>query len=102
MRWIGWNHLSTNKNVVDVEEKDTTYINVQCNLNVEVVKLTDLCIGFHSTHGWELVIGFVYKDFGFAQNDQIYGTHINIIITNLKNKLINDTFHFIQVDKQNT
>ncbi|KAG4953790.1 hypothetical protein JHK82_039410 [Glycine max] len=26
---------------------------------------------FHSTHGWELVIGFVYKDFGFAQNDQI-------------------------------
>nr|YP_010163307.1 chloroplast envelope membrane protein [Kotschya aeschynomenoides]QRI61099.1 chloroplast envelope membrane protein [Kotschya aeschynomenoides] len=33
--------------------------------------LTDLCIGFHSTHGWELMIGFVYKDFGFAQNNQI-------------------------------
>ena len=36
-----------------------------------ILLLTDLCIGFHSTHGWELVIGFVYKDFGFAQNDQI-------------------------------
>uniref|UniRef100_A0A251VEM7 Cytochrome f n=1 Tax=Helianthus annuus TaxID=4232 RepID=A0A251VEM7_HELAN len=28
--------------------------------------LTDLCIGFHSPHGWELMIGFVYKDFGFG------------------------------------
>ena len=36
-----------------------------------ILLLIDLCIGFHSTHGWELVIGFVYKDFGFAQNDQI-------------------------------
>ncbi|KAL2969182.1 hypothetical protein AAZX31_15G066800, partial [Glycine max] len=36
-----------------------------------ILLLTDLCIGFHSIHGWELVIGFVYKDFGFAQNDQI-------------------------------
>nr|AKT94724.1 envelope membrane protein [Brunonia australis] len=33
--------------------------------------LTDLCIGFHSPRGWELMIGFVYKDFGFLQNDQI-------------------------------
>nr|YP_009320291.1 chloroplast envelope membrane protein [Pericallis hybrida]ALE65939.1 chloroplast envelope membrane protein [Pericallis hybrida] len=33
--------------------------------------LTDLCIGFHSPHGWELLIGFVYKDFGFVHNDQI-------------------------------
>ena len=36
-----------------------------------ILLLTDLCIGFHSTHGWELMIGSVYKDFGFAQNDQI-------------------------------
>nr|QYH50860.1 chloroplast envelope membrane protein [Saussurea tanguensis] len=33
--------------------------------------LTDLCIGFHSPHGWELMIGFVSKDFGFVHNDQI-------------------------------
>ncbi|RXH84270.1 hypothetical protein DVH24_027169 [Malus domestica] len=28
-------------------------------------------LGFHSPHGWELMIGSVYKDFGFAHNDQI-------------------------------
>nr|YP_009765095.1 envelope membrane protein [Schizolobium parahyba]QIS95372.1 envelope membrane protein [Schizolobium parahyba] len=36
-----------------------------------ILLLTDLCIGFHSTHGWELMIGSVYKDFGFAHNDKI-------------------------------
>nr|YP_010632849.1 chloroplast envelope membrane protein [Acanthus mollis]WBP64520.1 chloroplast envelope membrane protein [Acanthus mollis] len=36
-----------------------------------ILLLTDLCIGFHSPHGWELMIGFVYKDFGFVHNDQI-------------------------------
>nr|YP_009768680.1 envelope membrane protein [Poeppigia procera]QIS99298.1 envelope membrane protein [Poeppigia procera] len=36
-----------------------------------ILLLTDLCIGFHSTHGWELMIGSIYKDFGFAHNDQI-------------------------------
>nr|YP_009573067.1 envelope membrane protein [Aphelandra knappiae]QBF44046.1 envelope membrane protein [Aphelandra knappiae] len=36
-----------------------------------VLLLTDLCIGFHSPHGWELMIGSVYKDFGFVHNDQI-------------------------------
>ena len=36
-----------------------------------ILLLTDLCIGFHSTHGWELMISSVYKDFGFVQNDQI-------------------------------
>nr|YP_010154157.1 envelope membrane protein [Corydalis hsiaowutaishanensis]QQW51990.1 envelope membrane protein [Corydalis hsiaowutaishanensis] len=36
-----------------------------------IILLTDLCIGFHSPHGWELMIGCVYKDFGFDHNDQI-------------------------------
>nr|YP_010942524.1 envelope membrane protein [Persicaria thunbergii]WLS53584.1 envelope membrane protein [Persicaria thunbergii] len=36
-----------------------------------ILLLTDLCIGFHSPHGWELMIGFIYKDFGFSHNDQI-------------------------------
>nr|QIQ27420.1 envelope membrane protein [Tetrapanax papyrifer] len=36
-----------------------------------ILLLTDLCIGFHSPHGWELIIGSVYKDFGFVHNDQI-------------------------------
>nr|YP_009771095.1 envelope membrane protein [Colophospermum mopane]QIT01797.1 envelope membrane protein [Colophospermum mopane] len=36
-----------------------------------IILLTDLCIGFHSPHGWELMIGSVYKDFGFPHNEQI-------------------------------
>nr|YP_010468100.1 envelope membrane carbon uptake protein [Tropaeolum majus]QKK51098.1 putative heme-binding protein [Tropaeolum majus]UVF30704.1 envelope membrane carbon uptake protein [Tropaeolum majus]UVF31890.1 envelope membrane carbon uptake protein [Tropaeolum majus]UVF36768.1 envelope membrane carbon uptake protein [Tropaeolum majus] len=36
-----------------------------------ILLLTDLCIGFHSPHGWELMIGSIYKDFGFAYNDKI-------------------------------
>nr|YP_009556593.1 envelope membrane protein [Drosophyllum lusitanicum]QBC67543.1 envelope membrane protein [Drosophyllum lusitanicum]QBC72946.1 envelope membrane protein [Drosophyllum lusitanicum]QBE87499.1 chloroplast envelope membrane protein [Drosophyllum lusitanicum] len=47
-----------------------------CNLNdtikaFSILLLTDLCIGFHSPHGWELMIGSIYKDFGFAHNEQI-------------------------------
>nr|YP_010159623.1 envelope membrane protein [Artocarpus hypargyreus]QRG32615.1 envelope membrane protein [Artocarpus hypargyreus] len=36
-----------------------------------ILLLTDLCIGFHSPHGWELMIGSIYKDFGFAHDEQI-------------------------------
>nr|YP_009475687.1 envelope membrane protein [Pedicularis hallaisanensis]AVK80131.1 envelope membrane protein [Pedicularis hallaisanensis] len=36
-----------------------------------ILLLTDLCIGFHSPHGWELMIDSVYKDLGFIHNDQI-------------------------------
>uniref|UniRef100_UPI0030FE8D96 envelope membrane protein n=1 Tax=Zippelia begoniifolia TaxID=126646 RepID=UPI0030FE8D96 len=36
-----------------------------------ILLVTDLCIGFHSPHGWELMVGSVYKDFGFAHNEQI-------------------------------
>ena len=36
-----------------------------------ILLLTDLCIGFHSPHGWELTIGSIYKDFGFDYYDQI-------------------------------
>nr|QWE49873.1 envelope membrane protein [Grielum grandiflorum] len=36
-----------------------------------ILLLTDLCIGFHSPHGWELTIDYIYKDFGLAHNDQI-------------------------------
>nr|YP_011001399.1 envelope membrane protein [Jasminum dichotomum]WPN86495.1 envelope membrane protein [Jasminum dichotomum]WQA11049.1 envelope membrane carbon uptake protein [Jasminum multiflorum] len=36
-----------------------------------ILLLTDLCIGFHSPRGWELMIGSVYKDFGFIHNDQM-------------------------------
>ncbi|CAN4093666.1 unnamed protein product [Withania somnifera] len=36
-----------------------------------ILLLTDLCIEFHSPHGWELIISSIYKDFGFVHNDQI-------------------------------
>nr|YP_010430543.1 envelope membrane protein [Illicium micranthum]YP_010430622.1 envelope membrane protein [Illicium tsaii]YP_010430780.1 envelope membrane protein [Illicium majus]YP_010430859.1 envelope membrane protein [Illicium ternstroemioides]YP_010430938.1 envelope membrane protein [Illicium lanceolatum]USS58071.1 envelope membrane protein [Illicium micranthum]USS58150.1 envelope membrane protein [Illicium tsaii]USS58308.1 envelope membrane protein [Illicium majus]USS58387.1 envelope membrane protein len=36
-----------------------------------ILLLTDLCIGFHSPHGWELMIGLVYQNFGFAHNEQV-------------------------------
>nr|YP_009529963.1 envelope membrane protein [Parasponia rugosa]ASR92835.1 chloroplast envelope membrane protein [Parasponia andersonii]ASR92914.1 chloroplast envelope membrane protein [Parasponia rigida]ASR92991.1 chloroplast envelope membrane protein [Parasponia rugosa]AXX77242.1 envelope membrane protein [Parasponia rugosa] len=36
-----------------------------------ILLLTDLCIGFHSPHGWELMIGSIYKDFGLAHYEQI-------------------------------
>lgn len=35
-----------------------------------IIMLTDLFTGHHSTHSWELVIGYIYKDFGFSQNDR--------------------------------
>ncbi|MBF4211539.1 proton extrusion protein PcxA, partial [Pseudomonas donghuensis] len=38
---------------------------------ISIFLLTVLFIGVHSTHGCVLLFGFVYKDFGFAQNDQI-------------------------------
>nr|UUA70323.1 envelope membrane protein [Parnassia chinensis] len=36
-----------------------------------ILLLTDLCLGFHSPRGWELLIGSIYKDFGFAHSEQI-------------------------------
>ncbi|CAN6482895.1 unnamed protein product [Victoria cruziana] len=36
-----------------------------------ILLLTDLCIGFHLPHAWELMIGSFYKDFGFVQNEKI-------------------------------
>ncbi|CAN6446902.1 unnamed protein product [Victoria cruziana] len=36
-----------------------------------ILLLTNLCIGFHSPHAWELIIGSFCKDFGFVQNEKI-------------------------------
>lgn len=36
-----------------------------------ILLLMDLCIGFHSPHGWELMVDSVYKHFGFIHNDEI-------------------------------
>nr|QWY86701.1 chloroplast envelope membrane protein [Prioria oxyphylla] len=42
-----------------------------------IILLTDFCIGFHSPHGWELMIGSVYKDFGFPHNEQILSSLVS-------------------------
>nr|YP_009522793.1 chloroplast envelope membrane protein [Vicia sepium]AXQ37217.1 chloroplast envelope membrane protein [Vicia sepium] len=44
-----------------------------------ILFLTDFCIGFHSTKGWELMIGSVYQDFGFTPNDQILSVLVSIL-----------------------
>ncbi|KAL4191208.1 hypothetical protein AMTRI_Chr07g28640 [Amborella trichopoda] len=36
-----------------------------------ILLLIDSCIRFNSPHGWELMIGSVYKDLGFSHNVQI-------------------------------
>nr|YP_010276326.1 envelope membrane protein [Carex laevissima]UHY39447.1 envelope membrane protein [Carex laevissima] len=43
-----------------------------------IILVTDLGIGFHSTHNWELLIGSVYNDFGLAYKDQIISGLVSI------------------------
>ncbi|KAK3414042.1 hypothetical protein EUGRSUZ_I02539 [Eucalyptus grandis] len=42
-----------------------------------ILLLTDLCIRFHSPRGWELMIGYVLKYFGFVHNDQIISSLVS-------------------------
>nr|YP_009435315.1 chloroplast envelope membrane protein [Lobelia patula]ATG25317.1 chloroplast envelope membrane protein [Lobelia patula] len=46
---------------------------------LSILLLADLCLGFHSTRGWELIISSVYKDFGFVHNDQIISCLVSIL-----------------------
>nr|ABY85684.1 potential heme-binding protein [Silene fruticosa] len=45
---------------------------------LSILFLTDFCIGFHSPHGWELMISSISKDFGFAHNDKIISVLVSI------------------------
>nr|AVN88386.1 chloroplast envelope membrane protein [Asarum canadense] len=60
-----------------------------------ILLLTDLCIGFHSPHGWELMIGLVYKDFGFALNDQIISGLVSTFPVILDTILKYWIFHYL-------
>lgn len=42
-----------------------------------ILLVTDLCIGFHSPQGWELLISSIYKDLGFVHNDQIIASLVS-------------------------
>jgi hypothetical protein len=42
-----------------------------------ILLLTDLCIGFHSPHGWEIIIGFCLEHLGFAHNKHIISCFVS-------------------------
>ena len=60
-----------------------------------IILLTDLCIGFHSPHGWELMIGSVYKDFGLDHNDQILSVLVSTFPVILDTILKYWIFHYL-------
>uniref|UniRef100_UPI0030E1FAF7 chloroplast envelope membrane protein n=1 Tax=Stellaria yunnanensis TaxID=2653284 RepID=UPI0030E1FAF7 len=60
-----------------------------------ILLLTDLCIGFHSPHGWELMIGFIYQDFGFPHNDQIISGLVSTFPVILDTILKYWIFHYL-------
>nr|YP_010477846.1 envelope membrane protein [Polystachya concreta]UVI18222.1 envelope membrane protein [Polystachya concreta] len=60
-----------------------------------ILLLTDLWIGFHSTHGWELMIGLIYNDFGLAQNDQILSGLVSTFPVILDTIVKYWIFHFL-------
>lgn len=35
-----------------------------------ILLITDLWVAFHSSNGWELMNGLIYKDFGLIKGDQ--------------------------------
>jgi hypothetical protein len=42
-----------------------------------ILLLIDLCIGFHSPHGWEIVIGSFLEHLGFACNKHIISCFVS-------------------------
>nr|AXZ97069.1 chloroplast envelope membrane protein [Callistopteris apiifolia] len=42
-----------------------------------ILLLTDLCIGFHSPHGWEIVIGYFLEHLGFAHNKYVISCFVS-------------------------
>ncbi|KAK9723794.1 hypothetical protein RND81_05G025800 [Saponaria officinalis] len=55
----------------------------------------NLCIGFHSPHGWELMIGSIYNDFGFAHNEQIISGLVSTFPVILDTILKYWIFHYL-------
>jgi hypothetical protein len=42
-----------------------------------ILLLTDLCIGFHSPHGWEIFIGLLLEYLGFSHNKQVISCFVS-------------------------
>nr|YP_010195224.1 chloroplast envelope membrane protein [Flagellaria indica]UAA82206.1 chloroplast envelope membrane protein [Flagellaria indica]ULQ65857.1 envelope membrane protein [Flagellaria indica]ULQ65943.1 envelope membrane protein [Flagellaria indica] len=60
-----------------------------------ILLVTDLWIGFHSTRGWELIIGSVYNDFGLAHNDQIISSLVSTFPVILDTTVKYWIFHYL-------
>nr|YP_009514327.1 envelope membrane protein [Macrosolen cochinchinensis]AXB38636.1 envelope membrane protein [Macrosolen cochinchinensis] len=60
-----------------------------------ILLVTDLCIGFHSPHGWELMIDSIYNDFGFDHNDQIISVLASTFPVILDTILKYGIFHYL-------
>nr|YP_007026151.1 chloroplast envelope membrane protein [Apopellia endiviifolia]AFU88861.1 chloroplast envelope membrane protein [Apopellia endiviifolia]WIA67744.1 chloroplast envelope membrane protein [Apopellia endiviifolia]WKW94953.1 chloroplast envelope membrane protein [Apopellia endiviifolia] len=42
-----------------------------------ILLVTDLCIGFHSPHGWEILISSCLEHFGFVHNKQVISCFVS-------------------------
>nr|YP_009490496.1 envelope membrane protein [Cibotium barometz]WHE38190.1 envelope membrane carbon uptake protein [Cibotium sinoburmaense]AWH62714.1 envelope membrane protein [Cibotium barometz]WHE37928.1 envelope membrane carbon uptake protein [Cibotium barometz]WHE38015.1 envelope membrane carbon uptake protein [Cibotium barometz]WHE38103.1 envelope membrane carbon uptake protein [Cibotium barometz] len=42
-----------------------------------ILPLTDLCVGFHSPHGWEIFIGSSFEHFGLAPNKYVISRFVS-------------------------
>nr|YP_009258504.1 chloroplast enveloppe membrane protein [Netrium digitus]ANI25467.1 chloroplast enveloppe membrane protein [Netrium digitus] len=42
-----------------------------------ILLFTDLCIGFHSPHGWEILIGLLLEHFGFSHNKPVISCFVS-------------------------
>jgi hypothetical protein len=42
-----------------------------------ILLFTDLCIGFHSPHGWEILIGFLLEHVGFSHNQNVISCFVS-------------------------
>ncbi|KAF4396252.1 hypothetical protein F8388_019798, partial [Cannabis sativa] len=56
---------------MDNEDRIHTILHFSTNLISLLILSVYSILGFHSPHGWELMIGSIYKDFGFAHIEQI-------------------------------
>jgi len=42
-----------------------------------ILLFTDLCIGFHSPHGWEILIGFILEHLGFSHDKHVISCFVS-------------------------
>ncbi|KAE9617503.1 putative chloroplast envelope membrane protein, CemA [Lupinus albus] len=66
--------------LIMMHKEDGIHITLHFSTNIICFVIVSgyFILGFHSTRGWKLMIGSIYKDYGFAQNDQIIFGFVSI------------------------